>query len=61
MLARVEIGRAGIEDPMAIDDEFCTRIAETYQAPAATARRGIPTESLNPMSGFSVADIALAD
>ena len=59
-VAMVAIGRADIDDPIAMDEEPCSKTAERCHAPAATARRGTPTESLKPGLDCSVADIARA-
>jgi hypothetical protein len=56
VLAMLEIGSDGIEDSIPMDEELCTKTAERYHAPAAAARRGIPTESLNPKADCSVTD-----
>jgi len=56
IVAMVAIGRADTDDSIAMDEEPCIKTAERYHAPAATARRGTPIESLERKSECCIPD-----
>jgi hypothetical protein len=56
MLAIITMGMGDVEGPVLMTAP-CNVLAERYHAPAATASKGTPTESLKPRLEAGLSDI----